>query len=113
MYLTFGGSEGGEGYEDGSPRQMGPSSLRHYSDGGVEVQGEMVDNPEDYKDDETVYEESERIGMDKGAKSEDDSEGDSSENGGNAEGEDSTSAEGDSDSNEDSAQEDAEKAEAS
>ncbi|HLL87384.1 MAG TPA: hypothetical protein VK387_08745, partial [Thermoleophilaceae bacterium] len=70
MYLTFGGSEGGEGYEDGSPRQMGPSSLRHHPDGNVEVQGEIVDNPDDYKGDETVFEESERIGMDKGAKSE-------------------------------------------
>jgi hypothetical protein len=116
MYLTFGGSEGGEGYEDGSPQQMGPSSLRHYQDGSVEVQGEMVDNPEDYKDDETVFEESERIGMDKGAKSEEDenSEGESSDDGASAEGEDSTSGEGDSsDSDEGSDQEEAEKAEAS
>src|SRR5829696_5666336 len=96
MYLTFGGSEGGEGYEDGSPRQMGPSSLRHHPDGNVEVQGEIVDNPDDYKGDETVFEESERIGMDKGAKSEgddDDSGGDdeSSEDGASAEGDDSAS----------------------
>ena len=116
MYLTFGGSEGGEGYEEGSPQQMGPSSLRHYQDGSVEVQGEMVDNPEDYKGDETVFEESERIGMDKGAKSEEDedSEGASSDDGASAEGEDSTSGEGgSSDSDEGSDQEEAEKAEAS
>jgi hypothetical protein len=92
MYLTFGGSEGGEGYEDGSPRQMGPSSLRHYPDGSVEVQGEMVDNPEDYKAEQTVTEEAEELGMDKGAKSEDDESEDSGES---AEGEDSPSAEGD------------------
>jgi hypothetical protein len=92
MYLTFGGSEGGEGYEEGSPRQMGPSSLRHHPDGNVEVQGEMVDNPEDYKGDESVFEESERIGMDKGAKSDDDDSGEegSSEDGASAQGEDST-----------------------
>src|SRR5215208_6134814 len=101
MYLTFGGSEGGEGYEDGSPRQMGPSSLRHHPDG--------------YKGDETVFEESERIGMDKGAKSEGD-EGDaddeSSGDGSSAEGDDSASAqdEGSGDSGDEESEE-AEKAE--
>jgi len=114
MYLTFGGSAGGEGYEDGSPRQMGPSSLRHYEDGNVEVQGEVVDNPEDYKGDETVFEESERIGMDKGAKSEgddDDESGDeSSEDSASAEGDDSASGEGDRSAGEES--ESTEKAEA-
>jgi hypothetical protein len=113
MYLTFGGSEGGEGYEDGSPRQMGPSSLRHHPDGNVEVQGEMVDNPDDYKGDETVFEESERIGMDKGAKSEDDegdSDDESSADEASAEGDDSASGEG-SDESDGEESEEAEKAE--
>jgi hypothetical protein len=113
MYLTFGGSEGGEGYEDGSPKQMGPSSLRHYKDGSVEVQGEMVDNPEDYKAEEDVFEEHEKMPMDKGAKSDDDDsdEEGSSEDGASAEGDDSASAESDGSGSEES--EEAEKAEAS
>ncbi len=77
MYLSFGGAEGEEGYEEGPARQMGPSSLRHHADGSVEVQGEMVDNPDDYKADKSVGEEADEIGMDKGAKSEGD-EGDES-----------------------------------
>jgi hypothetical protein len=114
MYLTFGGSEGGEGYEDGSPRQMGPSSLRHHPDGNVEVQGEIVDNPDDYKGDETVFEESERIGMDKGAKSEDD-EGDaddeSSGDEASAEGDSASAGDEGSDDSGDEESEEAEKAE--
>ena len=70
MYLSFGGAEGEQGYEEGPARQMGPSSLRHHADGSVEVQGEMVDNPDDYKGEKSVGEESDEIGMDKGAKSE-------------------------------------------
>jgi hypothetical protein len=114
MYLTFGGSEGGEGYEDGSPRQMGPSSLRHHPDGNVEVQGEIVDNPDDYKGDETVFEESERIGMDKGAKGEDD-EGDaddeSSGDEASAEGDSASAGDEGSDDSGDEESEEAEKAE--
>ena len=72
MFLTFGGAEGEEGYEDGHARQMGPSSTRHHPDGSVEVQGEMVDNPDDYKREESVTEEADKIGMDKGAKTEQD-----------------------------------------
>ncbi len=82
MYLSFGGAEGEEGYEDGPARQMGPSSLRHHADGSVEVQGEKVDNPEDYKAEQSVGEEAENLGLDKGAKSEgDEGEGSSSEEG--------------------------------
>src|SRR5215204_2289146 len=114
MYLTFGGSEGGEGYEDGSPRQMGPSSLRHHPDGNVEVQGEIVDNPDDYKGDETVFEESERIGMDKGAKSEDDEGDDDDESSGDeasAEGDSASAGDEGSDDSGDEESEEAEKAE--
>ncbi len=86
MYLSFGGAEGEEGYEEGPARQMGPSSLRHHADGSVEVQGEKVDNPEDYKAEQSVGDEAENLGIDKGAKS----EGDEGED---DEGEDSSSEE--------------------
>lgn len=99
MYLSFGGAEGEEGYEEGPARQMGPSSLRHHADGSVEVQGEIVDNPEDYKADESVTEEADKLGMDKGAKSDgnEESEGEeSSDDGSQAEGssDDGSQAEG-------------------
>ncbi|CAA9513839.1 MAG: hypothetical protein AVDCRST_MAG17-2160 [uncultured Solirubrobacterales bacterium] len=80
MYLSFGGAEGEQGYEEGPARQMGPSSLRHHADGSVEVQGEMVDNPDDYKGEKSVGEEADEIGMDKGAKSEGDEGDDESSN---------------------------------
>jgi len=49
-YETFGGggTEGGS-YEDGVERKLGPSGLRHHEDGQVSIDGEMVDNPDDYK----------------------------------------------------------------
>ena len=88
MYLSFGGAEGEQGYEEGPARQMGPSSLRHHADGGVEVQGEMVDNPDDYKGEKSVGEEADEIGMDKGAKSEGEEgeEGSSDEDGESSDG---------------------------
>jgi hypothetical protein len=48
-YETFGGREGDHGYEEGPERKLGPSGLRHLEDGSVELDGEKVDNPEDYK----------------------------------------------------------------
>jgi hypothetical protein len=66
MSLSFGGVED----EEGPARQMGPSSLRHHADGSVEVQGEKVDNPEDYKAEQSVGDEAENLGLDKGAKRE-------------------------------------------
>jgi hypothetical protein len=50
-YETFGGAEGQESYEESVTRKLGPSSLRFREDGGVEIEGEAVDNPEDYKSD--------------------------------------------------------------
>jgi hypothetical protein len=93
MYLTFGGAEGEEGYEDGQARQMGPSSLRHYSDGSVEVQGEMTDDPDQYKRDESVTEEADKLGMDKGAKSEGGDEDSDDEESSSDETQDETEAE--------------------
>jgi hypothetical protein len=48
-YLTYGGPEGTAGYDEGPTRKLGPSSLEHHEDGSVSIEGEKVDNPEDYK----------------------------------------------------------------
>lgn len=48
-YMTFGGGEGDHGYDEGPERNLGPSGLRHHDDGSVTIDGEKVDNPEDYK----------------------------------------------------------------
>jgi hypothetical protein len=48
-YLTFGGPEGDHGYEEGPERKLGPSSLERREDGSIAIEGEEVDNPDDYK----------------------------------------------------------------
>ena len=48
-YETFGGPEGEHPYHEGPEEQLGPSSLRHHEDGKVSIEGEEVDNPDDYK----------------------------------------------------------------
>jgi hypothetical protein len=48
-YKTFGGPDAETGYEDGPTAKLGPADVRHHEDGSVSVQGEKVDNPEDYK----------------------------------------------------------------
>jgi hypothetical protein len=48
-YETFGGPEGGHSYDEGPERKLGPSSLRHHEDGSVSIEGEKVDDPEQYK----------------------------------------------------------------
>src|SRR5438105_13178601 len=50
-YETFGGAEGEEGYEESVTSKLGPSSLRYREDGGVEIEGEEVDDPDEYKSD--------------------------------------------------------------
>jgi hypothetical protein len=53
-YLTYGGPEGTAGYDEGPTAKLGPSSLEHREDGSVAIEGDEVDNPEDYKSDEPV-----------------------------------------------------------
>ena len=53
-YLTYGGPEGTAGYDEGPTAKLGPSSLEHHEDGKVTIEGEEVDNPEEYKADEPV-----------------------------------------------------------
>jgi hypothetical protein len=48
-YVTFGGGEGDHGYDEGPEKNLGPSSVKRHEDGSVEVDGELVDNPEDHK----------------------------------------------------------------
>jgi len=48
-YQTFGGPEGESGYEEGPTSKLGPSSLRHHEDGSVSIEGEKVDDPDEYK----------------------------------------------------------------
>ncbi len=49
-YQTYGASDPGEGgYDDGATAKLGPSNLRHHEDGSVTIDGEKVDNPDDYK----------------------------------------------------------------
>ena len=48
-YKTFGGPEGETSYEEGPTSDLGPSGVRHHDDGSVSVDGEKVDNPDDYK----------------------------------------------------------------
>jgi hypothetical protein len=46
-YETFG--LGDDKYGDGVTEKLGPADLKRHEDGSVEVDGEKVDNPEDYK----------------------------------------------------------------
>jgi hypothetical protein len=48
-YQTYGGPEGDSGYEEGATSKLGPSSLRHHEDGSVSIEGEEVDNPDEFK----------------------------------------------------------------
>ena len=49
-YETFGGPEGEHSYHEGpEEEQLGPSSLRHHEDGRVAIEGEEVDDPDEYK----------------------------------------------------------------
>ena len=51
-YETFGGAEAGDStYDEQHEKALGEHSVRHYEDGSVEVKGEKVDNPDDYKGD--------------------------------------------------------------
>jgi hypothetical protein len=48
-YITFGGAEGDHSYEEGPESKLGPSSLERKHDGSVEIEGEAVDDPDEYK----------------------------------------------------------------
>ena len=48
-YETFGGPDGDHSYNEGPETKLGPDSLRHREDGSVEVGGEPVDDPDQFK----------------------------------------------------------------
>jgi hypothetical protein len=50
-YETIGGKEGEHGYDEGPERKLGPSGVRHHEDGSVSIDGEKVDNPDEFKGD--------------------------------------------------------------
>jgi hypothetical protein len=46
-YETFGKDD--DAYGDGATEKLGPANLERHADGSVSIDGEKVDNPEDYK----------------------------------------------------------------
>ena len=48
-YQTYGGPDSEGGYEDGATAKLGPSNLRHHDDGSVTIDGDEVDDPDEYK----------------------------------------------------------------
>jgi hypothetical protein len=50
-YVTMGGTEGDQTYDEGPTSKLGPSDLRHHEDGSVSIGGEKVDDPGEYKGD--------------------------------------------------------------
>jgi len=49
-YVTF-GSDSDEPFGEGPTAKLGPGSLERHEDGSVSIDGEKVDNPDDYKAD--------------------------------------------------------------
>jgi len=50
-YETFGGPEGEHSYDEGPEAQLGRPDVRHHEDGSVSVEGEKVDDPDEFKGD--------------------------------------------------------------
>jgi hypothetical protein len=48
-YETFRGSDTESDYDDQHEEALGQHSVRHHDDGSVEVKGEKVDNPDEFK----------------------------------------------------------------
>jgi hypothetical protein len=49
-YVTFGGPEGEHSYSEGPEEKLGKANLERRADGSVLVEGEEVENPDEYKD---------------------------------------------------------------
>ena len=50
-YKTLGGTEGGQSYDEGPTKNLGPHDLERHADGSISIEGEKVDNPDDYRGD--------------------------------------------------------------
>lgn len=48
-YKTLGGTEGEESYDESPTAKLGPSDLRYHDDGSIDVKGEQVDDPDEYR----------------------------------------------------------------
>ena len=48
-YETYGGPDSESAYDEGPTAKLGPSDLEYQEDGSIEIKGEQVDNPDDYK----------------------------------------------------------------
>jgi hypothetical protein len=48
-YQTFGGPEGDHSYDEGPERKLGPSGVVHHEGGKVTIDGEEVENPDEFK----------------------------------------------------------------
>src|SRR3954462_10526832 len=48
-YETYGGPDSESSYDGGRTPTLGPADLEYREDGSIEVGGEKVDNPDDYK----------------------------------------------------------------
>jgi hypothetical protein len=50
-YETFGGPEHQSSYDEAATSELGPSNVRYHDDGRVSVDGEEVDDPDEFKGD--------------------------------------------------------------
>src|SRR3954463_15541991 len=48
-YETYGGPDSESSYDEGPTAQLGPAALQYPAGGSIEIEGEKVDDPEDYK----------------------------------------------------------------
>jgi hypothetical protein len=88
-YETYGGPDSESGYDDGATAKLGPSNLRHHEDGTVTIDGEEVDDPDEFKgepipggpSDPDAPPDPAMIGQDDEDDSESDSESDSDDDG--------------------------------
>ena len=48
-YKTYGGPDGEADYHDGPTKNLGPTDLQYQEDGSVTIDGEEVDDPDEYK----------------------------------------------------------------
>src|SRR3954454_65477 len=48
-YETYGGPDSESSYDEGPTSKLGPADLEYQEDGSIEIEGEKVDNPDDYR----------------------------------------------------------------
>ena len=48
-YETYGGPDSESGYDEGPTSKLGPADLEYQEDGSIEIDGETVDDPDEYR----------------------------------------------------------------